>query len=329
MSGLLEFLRRAAPGEAPVDPMAGSVMDPRYIPETSGKQLALGGMRGLLDFSPVGLMDIATTAINQANVPSLVALRAVTGRQAPPGDALVGLLGHGQGAGYEAGRAATHAALPMMGLLANQSTAQIPKAKLREAGILGGTAPKGAASAEKTLALESVPRSVPKELAREIAQWDEIHKSPYSYSFYNAPGKTWDNTPEGVLRLADHWNFPTSFDSKIHARTRIDVPDGTWAIGQYRDGAYDILKQFKKVKPDGADDVFNRWKNVNQRIIAQLDLPSDARLFVDPKNAKKAGPALFKEYQDARKALHALPNWDVPKSRADRYTLQELLSAAE
>lgn len=132
MAGLLDFLRRIAPGDAPVDPMAGSVMSRGYIPETSGKQLPLGGIRGLLDVSPVGLADAATQAINRANVPSLVALRAVTGKQTAPGDAMVGLLGQGGGAGYDAARSATQAVVPMMGLLGNQARGALPAGYARD-----------------------------------------------------------------------------------------------------------------------------------------------------------------------------------------------------
>lgn len=132
MAGLLDFLRRIAPGDAPVDPMAGSVMSRGYIPETSGKQLSLGGIRGLLDVSPVGLADAATQAINRANVPSLVALRAVTGKQTAPGDAMVGLLGQGGGAGYDAARSATQAVVPMMGLLGNQARGALPAGYARD-----------------------------------------------------------------------------------------------------------------------------------------------------------------------------------------------------
>lgn len=132
MPGLLDLLRRAAPGEAPVDPLAGSVMSPGYIPETDKRQLALGGLRGLLDVSPVGMLDAATSAINRANLPSLAAVRAVTGRQALLGDALVGLLGQGGGAGYDAARSATQAVVPMMGLLGNQSAGALPAGYARD-----------------------------------------------------------------------------------------------------------------------------------------------------------------------------------------------------
>ena len=59
--------------------------------------------------------------------------------------------------------------------------------------------------------------SMPQELRNEINSWEYVSKSPYSHSFYNMAGKSWSNTPEGILRISDHWNFHSR--GEIHCQT--------------------------------------------------------------------------------------------------------------
>jgi hypothetical protein len=112
--------------------MAGSVMSPNYVPQTSRRQLGLGALRGLLDATPVGIADAVQSGINNMQSPVGAALRAVTGKAASPGDVLLGKLGLlGSGSGYDAGRFALNAAFPAMGLLGNQAGGAIPKGYAR------------------------------------------------------------------------------------------------------------------------------------------------------------------------------------------------------
>jgi hypothetical protein len=132
MGWLEQLLRRAAPGDVPADPMAGSVMSPNYVPQTSRRQLGLGALRGLLDATPVGIADAVQSGINNMQSPVGAALRAVTGKAASPGDVLLGKLGLlGSGSGYDAGRFALNAAFPAMGLLGNQAGGALPKGYAR------------------------------------------------------------------------------------------------------------------------------------------------------------------------------------------------------
>jgi hypothetical protein len=132
MGWLEQLLRRAAPGDVPADPMAGSVMSPNYVPQTSRRQLGLGALRGLLDVTPVGIADAVQSGINNMQSPVGAALRAVTGKAASPGDVLLGKLGLlGGGSGYDAGRFALNAAFPAMGLLGNQAGGALPKGYAR------------------------------------------------------------------------------------------------------------------------------------------------------------------------------------------------------
>jgi hypothetical protein len=132
MGWLEQLLRRAAPGDVPADPIAGSVMSPNYVPQTSRRQLGLGALRGLLDVTPVGIADAVQSGINNMQSPVGAALRAVTGKAASPGDVLLGKLGLlGSGSGYDAGRFALNAAFPAMGLLGNQAGGALPKGYAR------------------------------------------------------------------------------------------------------------------------------------------------------------------------------------------------------
>ena len=89
--------------------------------------------------------------------------------------------------------------------------------------------------------------SMPKALSREIASWDYISKSPLSNSFYNMPGKTWDNTPDGIIRVSDHWNFTNRRHRGIHCRTDVDVDNNEeWVMARYdaKSGVYKVLKRW-------------------------------------------------------------------------------------
>lgn len=64
-----------------------------------------------------------------------------------------------------------------------------------------------------------------------------------SGSFYSKEGKSWNYTPEGTIRVSDHWNFYSR--GEVHCTT--DVPAekliGKWAVGQYNTetGIYNII----------------------------------------------------------------------------------------
>ena len=115
---------------------------------------------------------------------------------------------------------------------------------------------------------------VPKSLVNEISKWGHISKSPYSESYYSMPGKTWGGTPEGIRRVADHWNFESK--GRVHCRTDKPVPDGYWALGEYHDGTYTILKTVKPLsKADiaqrGAENfIEGKVSKPEQRIIQRL-----------------------------------------------------------
>jgi len=81
--------------------------------------------------------------------------------------------------------------------------------------------------------LEGLDRmGMPEALRKELASWDYISKSPYSDSFYNMPGKTWDNDPPGIKRISDHWNFWSQ--GREHLVTDKPVANNThWTLAQH------------------------------------------------------------------------------------------------
>ena len=129
-------MRRAAPGaytETPEEQYRKSVMSPDYVPETSNRQPLYGSIRGLLDATPAGFLDAAQAGLNRLPTAGGALVRAVTGRAQGPTDAAMGLLGmQGSGPGYEAGRAASGAALSGIGLLGNQAGGQLPRGYARD-----------------------------------------------------------------------------------------------------------------------------------------------------------------------------------------------------
>jgi|SRR5690625_209629 len=80
------------------------------------------------------------------------------------------------------------------------------------------------------------------QLKELLNQFEEVHNSPYSESFYDRR-VGWGEKPEGTLRCSDHWNYTTEHDDLIHSITDIEVREGNWAIGKYVNGIYEILWQ--------------------------------------------------------------------------------------
>ncbi|MEM4203146.1 MAG: hypothetical protein QXS54_03655, partial [Candidatus Methanomethylicaceae archaeon] len=101
--------------------------------------------------------------------------------------------------------------------------------------------------------------TMPYKFIQEIESWDYVSQSPYSYSFYNKPGKTWDHTPEGIIRISDHWNFISR--GQMHAVTDVPVPNEThWTKARYENGVWRVLE----VLPADQGRRSNIWKGIAQ-----------------------------------------------------------------
>jgi hypothetical protein len=89
---------------------------------------------------------------------------------------------------------------------------------------------------------------IPDEFRESVLKWTHASKSPFSDSWYSKPGKTWDHTPEGCLRLSDHWNFIARGEIHCVTETPILLPVGKdgkrpWAIGRREGDRYRILAE--------------------------------------------------------------------------------------
>ena len=108
-----------------------------------------------------------------------------------------------------------------------------------------------------------ISNTVPKQVVDEISGWKVVSKSPYSTSMYDITNKSWGEDPDDFLRVADHWNYETSMDDKIHGRTDVDLPPETdWALGRYDadKGTYKILKAWAAAPPATSVSDFRRMQ---------------------------------------------------------------------
>ena len=96
----------------------------------------------------------------------------------------------------------------------------------------------------KNILLPQKAMVTPKEVLEEISKFEYINKSPYSKTYYNVPGITWDYKPEGSLRISDHWNFISNGSRHcILAHTEESI-ENYWMLAKYIDGKYYVLKEF-------------------------------------------------------------------------------------
>jgi len=82
--------------------------------------------------------------------------------------------------------------------------------------------------------------TMPKALRNKLDTWGLVSQSPYSFSYYDKPGKSWSHTPEGVLRISDHWNF--SSGGTMHMRTDVPVEPDMWTLARYEGGTWKVLE---------------------------------------------------------------------------------------
>ena len=98
--------------------------------------------------------------------------------------------------------------------------------------------------------LGSIPNDLPIEFMNEMLGWDQIHKSPYGFSYYSEK-VDWGTKPHGSYRISDHWNF--SSQGKMHCETLDECPNNThWTLAKFDGEAkkYVVIKSIKKIKSD-------------------------------------------------------------------------------
>lgn len=94
----------------------------------------------------------------------------------------------------------------------------------------------------KKILVSEKAKITPKEVLDEINKFEHINKSPYSNSFYNIPGVTWDYKPEGSLRISDHWNFISKEKKHCILDSREELIENYWLLAKYNEGKYHVLK---------------------------------------------------------------------------------------
>jgi hypothetical protein len=118
-----------------------------------------------------------------------------------------------------------------------------------------------------------VPITMHKDLVSIMKKWKVITKSPYSDSFYDITNKSWeDSFDQPFYRVADHWNFTTQQDDKVHCATNKPVSNNKeWVLAKFdpKTNVYNVVKTFPFLrgllqahhtsdgyKPEKAEDIF-------------------------------------------------------------------------
>lgn len=85
----------------------------------------------------------------------------------------------------------------------------------------------------------TLPTAMPRQIRREIQSWATVSKSPFSDSYYSMNGKTWNHTPEGCIRVSDHWNWVDA--TGTHCATNRPVRNGDWTMARYESGVWVVI----------------------------------------------------------------------------------------
>ena len=135
-----------------------------------------------------------------------------------------------------------------------------------------------------------ISNDVPKQVVDEISGWKVVSKSPYSTSMYDITNKSWGEDPDNFLRVADHWNYKTSADDRIHGRTDIELPPETdWALGRYDadKGTYTILKAWEAAPPATSVSDYRRMQ-----ALRKLAAPDSRGFSLSPAQKRLLGRAM-------------------------------------
>ena len=97
-----------------------------------------------------------------------------------------------------------------------------------------------------------IPITMDKDLVDIMKKWKVITKSPYGDSFYDITNKSWeDKFDQSFYRVADHWNFITQQDDKIHCATDKPVSNNReWVLAKFdpKTKIYKVIKTFPFLK---------------------------------------------------------------------------------
>lgn len=135
-------------------------------------------------------------------------------------------------------------------------------------------------------------RTMPQQVIKHIINHSIINPSPYnrsdSGSYYNTPDKDWDFTPDGTIRLSDHWNFISP--GSRHCITSTPVENYKWVVAKYNaaTGTYYVIDVFEK----NWNNKFNKQQHIDPlltNIFERFKAKKIAKYYADVKvfEAKK------------------------------------------
>ena len=79
--------------------------------------------------------------------------------------------------------------------------------------------------------VRTLPETLPLEFIKDLNTWENVFKSPYGNSYYNAK-VNWGFKPNGSLRISDHWNFESH--GKFHCQTLNACENNShWTIAKF------------------------------------------------------------------------------------------------
>lgn len=132
----------------------------------------------------------------------------------------------------------------------------LAKAKAKAIKVKLSLGQLGKVNIKETIIGTHVLRTMPQAIIHFIAKnFDDVYGSPFSSSFYSQSGQTWDHTPKGQIRVADHWNFwsrdynDSKSEMKQHAVTDIPVINNDyWTIAKKNEnGKYEVVLSLPKI----------------------------------------------------------------------------------
>lgn len=114
--------------------------------------------------------------------------------------------------------------------------------------------------------ISNLPKDFPNEFISELLSWENVNKSPYSHSYYDAK-VDWGFKPHNSLRISDHWNFWSR--GKLHCQTVEQCKNNScWTLARYDEniGKYIVIKAFPKAENKKSVDVLIEMLTLKKQI---------------------------------------------------------------
>jgi hypothetical protein len=100
----------------------------------------------------------------------------------------------------------------------------------------------------KLLCYEAQFLAMPFRARQVVLSWKEWSKSAESFSFYNMADVPWQSIPNGLLRLSDHWNFPSRNSKRFKKGAQLKHTnqkyENAWMLARYEDGLWVLIEEY-------------------------------------------------------------------------------------